>query len=313
MNGFQQIDPDLHQAKELEQAGFFDEAATLYRRLIENHPDENSYLLALAWVYHDGGHKDEALACFRKLFERELRHKVFSGFAFDELVRLYKENGSLDLLVDVCERAVHAQPNDLSLLGDLGDAYMRGGRPRDAVGVFEKMANMDPDAVIVYCYLGNAYVAMGEIELAQGAYGKAVALEPDKKEVFYTRLAEACRKAGCAVSAEKILRDCLRDSENPLLFLDLADIHVELGRVDEGETLLAQAIRMEPVRAGTFLNRFGNSLAKAGLHELAIDYFKQAVKTDPRNPFYYTHLAASCTAIGREDIVAEVLGENNLL
>lgn len=313
MNDFQNYDPVLDRAEALARAGCIDEAVALYQELVETHPDEDSYLLALAWVYHDGGRKDEALSCFRELFERELQQKVFSGFAFDELVRIYKENGNLDLLVDICERAVNVHVDDFALLGDLGDAYLRAGRWQDAIGVFEKMIEMEPDAAAVYCCLGNAYVAAGELERAQKAYEKAVEIEPEQKEVFLTRLADTCRKAGQAVSAEAVLREYLQENPNPLLCLDLADILIELNRVEEGESLLAQAIDIDPSLEGVSCNRFGNSLARAGLHETAIFYFKRAIKADPRNPFYYMHLATSCTAIGREDVAAAVLNGNDLL
>jgi superkiller protein 3 len=307
MNDFKNADPVLVRAEALARAGRYDEAIALFRDLIKNHPDDDSYLLALAWVCHDGGRKDEALACFRELFERELQRKVFSGFAFDELVRLYKENGSMDLLVDVCERAVMAQADDFALLGDLGDAYLRAGRWQDAIGIFEKMIGMEPDASAVYCCLGNAFIAAGELHKAQAAYDKAVEIEPEQKEAFLCRLTDVFRKAGHIAAAEGVLRECLRESKNTLLYLDLADILIESGRVEEGETLLAQAMGLDPLSEGVFCNRFGNSLARAGHHEAAIAYFQQAIKADPRNPFYYMHLAASCNAIGREDIAVAIL------
>lgn len=294
-------------AETLARAGRYDEAIALYRDLMKNHPEDDSYLLALAWVCHDAGRKDEALACFRELFEKELQRKVFSGFAFDELVRLYKENGNLELLVDVCERAVVAQADDFSLLGDLGDAYLRAGRWQDAIGIFEKMIAMEPDASAVYCCLGNAFIKAGELTKAQEAYEKAVEIEPEQKEAFLCRLTDAYRKAGHLAAAEGVLLGCLQESKNTLLYLDLADILIEAGRVEEGEALLDRVLDLDPSSEGTFCNRFGNCLARVGRHEAAIAYFQRAIKVDPRNPFYYMHLAASCTAIGREDLAVAML------
>ena len=91
MDDFNNTDATLKRAEELAQEGRYEEAIVFYRELVKAHPGEDSYLLALAWVCHDGGYSDEALRCFRELFERELSSKVFSGFAFDELVRIYKK------------------------------------------------------------------------------------------------------------------------------------------------------------------------------------------------------------------------------
>jgi tetratricopeptide (TPR) repeat protein len=312
MDDFQNTDPALVRAEELVRAGCCDEAIVLYRELIRNHPEDDSYLLALAWVCHDGGRKDEALSCFRELFEKELQRKVFSGFAFDELVRLYKENGSLDLLVDICERAVNAQTDDFALLGDLGDAYLRAGRGQDAIGIFEKMIDMEPDASAVYCSLGNAFITSGALQKAQGAYEKAVEIEPEQKEAFFSRLTDAYLKAGHVASAEGVLRKCLQESESPLLYLDLADLLIETGRIEEGKDQLSKAVKLNPQSEGVFCNRFGNSLARTGRHDAAIAYFQQAIKADPQNPFYYMHLAASCTAVGREDLAAAMFAGADL-
>jgi Flp pilus assembly protein TadD len=311
MGDFDNIDEMLERAEELAQEGRYEEAIVLYRELVKAHPGEDSYLLALAWVCHDGGYADEALHCFRELFERELNSKVFSGFAFDELVRIYKERGDLTRLVEVCERAVDAQADDFSLLGDLGDAYLRTGRFSDAIGVFEKMIAMEPDASAIHCSLGNAFVVAGEFRQARDAYAKAAELEPEKRETFLCRLSDVLLKAGNPETAEAVLRECLEGNKTPLLRLDLADLLIGMGRVEEAEKLLTEAIAIDPASEGMFCNRLGNSLAKAGCHEEAIVFFQRAIGTDPKNPFYYMHLAASCTAIGREDIATAALRKLN--
>jgi len=101
----------------------FEEAISFYRQLIDLNPGDNSYRLGLAWAYHDCGKADQAVACFEQVFEKELQRRIFTGFAFDELVRIYKESKKYDRLVDVCERAMAAQPEDVALLGELGDGH----------------------------------------------------------------------------------------------------------------------------------------------------------------------------------------------
>jgi len=312
MDDFNNTEATLERAEALARDGCYEEAIVLYRELVKKHPGEDSYLLALAWVCHDGGYGDEALRCFRELFERELQQKVFSGFAFDELVRIYKEKGDWERLVDVCERAVKAQADDFALLGDLGDAYQRTGRYADAIGIFQQMTAMEPDASAVYCSLGNACVAAGELQQARDAYAKAVEIEPEKRETFLCRLSDVLLKAGHTAPAEALLRECLEGDPNPLLRLDLADLLIIMGRVGEAEQMLNEAVMLNPSSEGIFCNRLGNSLARAGHHETAIEYFKRAIKADPRNPFYFMHLAASCTALGREDIAAAIFTGNDL-
>src|SRR5512137_2628696 len=85
----------------------YDDAVILYEKLVDMHPGEDSFLLSLAWAYHDGGRIDDAIGCFERLLDAELERNVFTGFAFDELVRIYKEQGKYERLIDVCEKVVN--------------------------------------------------------------------------------------------------------------------------------------------------------------------------------------------------------------
>jgi len=278
---------DWERLEELSRSGQYEEALLLCCELKKAHPHEDSYSLALAWAYHDCGKKEEAIACFQELFARELQQKVFSGFAFDELVRIYKENGDVDLLVNICERAVQkTREDDFSLLGDLGDAYLRAGRWSDAVRIFERMITLEPDHSSSYCLLGNACVAMGELQKARESYLKAGEIEPEQREVFLCRLAHIYSQAGYTAPAEEVLRASLEQAASPLVCLDLADLLLGSGRFDEGEYLLEQAISLDHASQGAFCNRFGNRLAQLGHHEMAVKYFRRAMQIEPENFFY---------------------------
>jgi tetratricopeptide (TPR) repeat protein len=70
-------------AEECMKAGRYGEAVIFYRKLIELNPGEDSFLVGLAWAYHDSGKIDLAVDCFEKVFEKELQRKIFTGFAFE--------------------------------------------------------------------------------------------------------------------------------------------------------------------------------------------------------------------------------------
>jgi len=299
MNNSLSPSSDQERLEELVRSGLYEEALTLCRELKQAHPHEDSYSLALAWAYHDCGKKQEAIACFQELFEKELQQKVFSGFAFDELVRIYKENGDVDSLLDICERAVQkTQENDFSLLGDLGDAYLRTGRWPDAVRIFEQMIVLEPNLSSSYCLLGNTHAAMGELQKAQEAYLKAAEIEPERREVFMCRLAHTYSQGGYTAPAEEVLRTCLKEGASPLVCLELADILLGDGRFREGEEFLEQAISLDHTSKGVFCNRFGNRLAQLGHHKMAVNYFWQALQTDPENFFYRRNMETSSRFMG---------------
>ena len=290
----------------------YEEAIVLYRRLVEMHPSEDSYLFSLAWAYHDNGQLAESVGCFERILEKELVRQVFTGFAFDELVRIYKAEKMHDRLIDVCERAAASHPDDTGILTDLGDAYLRAGRAADAVAVFEKLVDMGPDSSVHVCLLGNAYVAAGAFDRAEEVYSRACAIDPSETPTFIGRLTDEFVKAGNLQGAERVLRKCLScRSDVTFIALQLGDVMIEEGKPDEAMDVYEAVIARDRQSAGAYCNRLGNALAKACYHSRAIAAFRRAVAAEPDNPFYRVRLADACAALGLPVTAAEPSGIND--
>jgi tetratricopeptide (TPR) repeat protein len=286
-------------ADEFMRAKRYDDAILLYQKLVEMHPGEESFLLSLAWAYHDSGRRDDAISCFERLLSVELKRKVFTGFAFDELVRIFKEAGDYERLLDICERVVAAQPDDIALLNDLGNAYLKAGKANESVRVFRKMTEMEPDASATYCSLGNALVQAGDFDGAEAAYRRAVDIDPSEAGPFYNRLANVYCNQGHDERAERAFRKCLEFRlDDPMYHCGLGDILVKLGKINDAHGIYEKAVDLHRTSAGAYYNRFGNTLARGNHHSQAIEAFKKAIAADPRNPFYYVHLADSYAALG---------------
>src|SRR5450759_1460357 len=80
----------LGNAEDLLRQGQYRKAIKLYEEIHKAYPEEESILLMLAWAHYDSGSAEQAIEYLNILLERELQRKVFTGFAFDELVRIYK-------------------------------------------------------------------------------------------------------------------------------------------------------------------------------------------------------------------------------
>jgi tetratricopeptide (TPR) repeat protein len=286
----------------------FEEAITFYRQLIELNPGDDSYLVGLAWAYHDSGCSEQSVACFEQVFEKELRRRIFTGFAFDELVRIFKESRQYDRLVGVCERAVAAQPEDITLLGELAEAYLKGGRPGDAANIFQKMTAMEPDASSFFCSLGQALIMNNDDVGGEAAYRRAAEIDPDEAGIFFNRMAHAYIQAGQMGMAEKAFRQGLAEGNDaPILHLGLGDVLIQQGKLEEGSAAYEEAIAMNRNAAAVYLNRLGHTLARANYHLEAVGTFKKAIALDTRNPFYYLALAESYQSLGNAGKAVDAL------
>jgi tetratricopeptide (TPR) repeat protein len=266
---------------------------------VETFPEEESHLLALAWALHDSGNPEDAAACFEDLFSKELARKLVTGFAYDELVRIYRERKNRESLISVCERAAAAQPGDVGLLKTLGDAYLAAESVADALRVFEKLTALDPDAPENWCALGNAWLVAGNPGEAEAAYFRAAETAPADASAFFSRLAGGLLRVGYPGKAQAAIERCLAVSpDEPLYWMDLGDILVCGGKPDAAADAYARAASLNPAAAGAAWYRLGTLLTREGLHLPATGAFAKAVAAEPENSRYLLGLAASYATRG---------------
>jgi tetratricopeptide (TPR) repeat protein len=287
----------------------YPEAIAVYRQLIRMKPDMDSFVLCLAWALKDNGEVEEAVAQFEKLFQKELARRVFTGFAYDELVRLFRETKQHDRLVEVCERAVAVQSKDLALLYTLGDAYLRAGEPEKARKIFQGLLDEEPDSSQYHAAMGNALIAAGRFEEAEASYRKAIENDfPGKEGVFLNKMGHSYMLAGAFERAESAFRRAVETfSDEPIFRCDLGDALVMLGRVNEAFLSYGEAVRVNPAFEGTYYYRLGNRLMKENRAPEAVDAFHRAGAADPSNAFYKLALANALSSCGRTDEARKIL------
>jgi tetratricopeptide (TPR) repeat protein len=285
----------------------YDEAIELYKKLIEMNPGNDSLVFSLAWAYRDGGRKIEAIECFEQLFEKELKRKIFTGFAFDEMVRIFREEGNYEKLVELCEKAVTAQPADLALLTTLGSSCISAGRVERAIEVFELLTRMEPDSPTFFCLLGDASVAAGNCDRADEVYEMAIKMEPTEAHTFYNKLGNAYEQAGYYEHAENALRKAIIHQPDKSLYHSIrGDILVKQGKLDEAQKAYEHAIMLDPKFEGAYYNRLAHTLAQENHRLRAIEMYEKAINADPNNLYYYKAIIELCTLEGLDGKAREL-------
>lgn len=301
----------IDRAQQLLKEGKYQEAIALYEAVYKNHPEEESVLLKLAWAHYDNGNTQKALNYLETILERELKRKIFTGFAFDELVRIYKQERKFDKLVEICQKAVEAQPHDVGLLAELGSAYLNVKKPEEACLIFEKLIGMENDNPVFYCRWGEALFAAGLTSEAQAAYLQAGKIDSEEADRYYFQLANLFQNAGNNNEALRLLEDCIAvNPANSLYYCSLGDVLIALGRIDDALATYKTATQYDNSSAGVYYNRLGHTLMKAKYFSRAIDAFKAAIEFDAAKP-HDNRLASAYVAMGFVDVAHELLQKTN--
>jgi tetratricopeptide (TPR) repeat protein len=169
-----------------------------------------------------------------------------SKSAFDEALRLNEQN--VDAMLGLSEtfrlqhkpaeaestlhRAAELQPGNWGVYSRLGMFFYRQGRYVEAAEQFAKVISIDPFYTRAYSNLGSAYMMAGDYAAALAIYRKSLDIRKDR--LTYVNFGMVNYYLGRYEEAEKALREAIAMApERHLSWSNLGDILTVAGKADE--------------------------------------------------------------------------------
>lgn len=259
----------FHQAVACHQAGRVDEAADLYRRVIDANPTHAEAWNLLGVVAFKAGRLDNAAFCF--LHALVLRPD-FSE-AHNNLGLLRHRQGVTDEALVWLRRAEVLQPDNTEFTRQLqailrGGAAASGAESQQAVAFFRQAEQCERE---------------GRLSQAEALYRAVIRLSPELPEpynnlgVLFHRRGWLTQATGCFVRALALKPDLAEVWNNQgLVFRDRA-------RPDNAVPCFHGAVALKP-QMPTFHNNLGETLLFGGAQEQATHCFDRALLLDPGSP-----------------------------
>lgn len=188
--------------------------------------------------------------------------------------------GQAGAAADLIGRAVSARPDDADALTNLGNAQQAAGRCEDAVGSFRKALAHRPESPTILANLGSALAQSGDARAAVEHYESALRIEPKLSETRRA-LADALLALGRPAEALREVRQAADDNPASLAArVSMGNILNELGQADEAIACFDSILAVQPNFAPVLRNR-GNALKKAGRVQEAIEAYEKAIEAQP--------------------------------
>jgi tetratricopeptide (TPR) repeat protein len=238
--------PDLAQknraASAAMSAGRYDEAARIYREMLDAIPDEPGLLMNLGMALAMSGEEAEAVAPLERAVTRNpklLPAHLFLGSSYIALGQFAKALAPL-------QRVVAAQPADVEGRRMLAHAYVALGRPAEAVPHLRRITELQPKLPAGWYALGHAYNALTQDAIA------TFANEPPDSPWRELLLADALYTDGRLTDAFALYRSTLERLPSMVTVHDsVARIYEQTGHRDWA----AQEKRKATVPPGTCAKR----------------------------------------------------------
>lgn len=168
----------VEDARELLDAGKYDDAEALLKKLLADKPDVEYAEVSLGDIYLRQQKFDEAAAIYRSVLKRNPE----SAICYVHLGDIGEATGRFDEALQNYQLALDRQPDSAKLHYNTGRVLVLLQRDDEAIGHFQQTIELDPGYVFAHIELGSAWMRQGRLASALVEY--EVALQYDANSVF---------------------------------------------------------------------------------------------------------------------------------
>ena len=175
---FVSLDQAMAIAVQLHRTGHLDDAADLYRQILEQKPEYAPALHYSGVLAHQQGRSDEAVASI----EHSLEVDPNQADCYSNLCIVLREQGKLEQAIDACRHALAIEPGHANAHNNLGGLLRAQGNNADAEASYRMAIALNPEHVDAYNNLGNVLNAQKRTREAVECFCKAITLDPAHAE-----------------------------------------------------------------------------------------------------------------------------------
>ncbi|MCI6664031.1 MAG: tetratricopeptide repeat protein [Spirochaetia bacterium] len=234
----------LFRARSAVLARDFELAIRLFKRLLQEFPDNLELLHELATTYIRSEQDEQALAIYQQILQKDRNDYG----ALIGLGGIYRRMGRFEESVNVLEQALSLDGDSVQTFYTLGFTYKQMGRFDDALECFDHVIEQNPGDILAYNHLGTIYSLRGDSKNAVASYRRGLQL----------------------------------DTNHPILHYNLAQEYEKLGYYDEVISEYEAALRAKPGWSDA-INSYALFLMSHNQHKEAYNILCQGIEVTPEN------------------------------
>lgn len=282
------LSTELDRALTLHQSGRLEQATRIYRRLLNDDPENADVLHLLGLAAHQQGDGKRAV----ELIGRAIALRPSIAIFHANLAEVYRNLHQFERAVGCGRTALRLQPDFAEAVNHLGLALLDWGKTEEAIAQFETALRLKPDLALAYNNLGNAWLAHGDKERAAEQFRQAIALDPHLAE-GHSNLGQVLLELGDLEQAAFHCREAIRLRPNCAeAHNNLGNVFREQERLTEARASYAEALRLNPNLALAYGN-MGQVLQEDGSLAEAVTWYRQALELDPNAARLHCFLASA--------------------
>lgn len=270
------IQKTILEAVKHHEAGRFEKADAIYRRILQKEPLHADALHLSGLIAHQTGKHDVAI----DLLERLIKANPNIAEYLNSCGAAYAAAKKFDLAFDCFKKATTINPNQAHAHNNMGNVLKESGQFEEAVPCYQKALEISPDYVDAYKNLAKVFKKLGRLEDAISNYNSGLRIAPDDTELHIQK--------GIALEDLDKNNDAIKSYKKALTINpELAKAHHHMGFVNKKLGFMEDAIEcyekalsINPTYAEAH-NNLGNLYKDMACDENAIECYEKALAIKP--------------------------------
>ena len=287
-------------AAEHHRAGHLDMAETLYRRVLEQFPEQVNALHLLGLIAHQKGQNENA----RELIGSAIAIDPNYAEAHSNIGSTLIDLEAYDEAVTHIERALSIKPGMAEAHNNLGTALHRRGDLAKANESFRRAIVLNPNYAKAYKHLGVVLAEQGDLDQALACFQRSIALDSSDPQAYVLLgdLFMLLKKDGQAEAVYKHVTTIEPDNANAHF---QCGVLAERGRrFEEAIVNYRRTIEIQPDFTSAH-NNLGVMLLRTGALEEALTSTHHALALNPNSLEAHNNVAVILQNLGELDAACE--------
>ncbi len=233
-------------------------------------------MLGDALAHHRAGQLNEAATIYRQILEIDARH----ADSLHLLGLIANQDGRHAAAAEMIRQAIQIQPNEAQYHSNLGTVLQAQGNLEEAAACYQRALALKPDWAEVHSNLGNVLLAQGNLDGAVACQERALALKPDCAEAHnnFGNALQAQGKFDQAVACYE--RALALKPDYASAYNNLGNALVTLDRLEDALAHYERALALNTNYPDAH-NNLGNILRQQGKFEDALAHYERAIASRP--------------------------------
>lgn len=215
-----------------------------------------------------------------RLYRQILRDDRNNVDVLKQLGNIYMKNQRDDLALPVFKQIVELAKGDFEALITLGGIYRRLKMYEDSIAVLEKALVFDSANPQVSYNLGFTYKIMGDLENAIGCFEDTIEMNPEDVLAYNHIGTIYAEKNEHEKAVQSYLRGLNVDSNHPVLLLNIAKSYEALGDYKNACDSYSRALRSKPLWNDA-VNGYSRVLVRTNRAQEAHSLVRRALAANP--------------------------------